>query len=56
MAKFRYKGRRTFEANGYRFAPNEITEIRDDDTATLNKLRGSAPQSNSHPSFEEVFG
>jgi hypothetical protein len=45
--KYRYKGRREFEANGYTFRPNEITEIPEEDSATLRKLA-------THPSFQKV--
>lgn len=45
--KYRFKGRRTLEANGYIFVPNEPVEIPDEDTATLRKLE-------THPSFEKV--
>lgn len=54
MARFRYKGRGTIEANGYTFPPNVAVEVRDDDEATLTKLRGRSGGS-PHPSFEEVL-
>lgn len=53
MAMFRYKGRGAIEANGYTFRANEVTEVRDDDEATLRKLRGGTGGA-KHPSFEEV--
>lgn len=53
MARFKYKGRGQIEANGYTFRHNEVTEIPDDDEATLRKLRGSKGGA-KHPSFEEV--
>lgn len=53
MARFRYRGRDVVEANGYTFSNDQITEVPDDDTATIRKLRG-APGGKSHPSFEEV--
>jgi len=53
MATFRYKGRGIIEANGYTFSRDTVTEVPEDDTATLQKLRGR-PGGNSHPSFEEL--
>lgn len=53
MAQFRYVGRGVIEANGYTFRHYEVTEIPDEDTATLRKLRGRVGGS-PHPSFKEV--
>jgi hypothetical protein len=48
MAKFRMKSPgKPVEANGYVFEHGKVTEVRDDDEATLRKLR-------THPCFERV--
>lgn len=53
MAFFRYRGRGQVQADGYIFRQNEVTEVPDADTSTLQKLRGR-PGGSKHPSFEEV--